>query len=228
MKITSEELIADLQRVSEMLNNHYISVKAYNKLGKHNNKTLVERFGNWSNALKSAKLIHYDDSLIGKRFGLLTVINRTDDKDKYGYYLWHCKCDCGQNKLANQSDLKKGTVKTCGGSIHMGTVMRDRDRLKNEVLSGYEVDKESGIRYSDFVKKKLSNNTSGYTGVYRRKNKWSAELIVNGIRYRENGFSTPEKAYEARLKLEEEHLPEKIRDKVETRRQHDENISIQK
>ncbi|WP_251870251.1 homing endonuclease associated repeat-containing protein [Enterococcus italicus] len=222
MKISNEELISDLQRVSDILNGHYISAKAYRKLGKHSQSTLMSRFGNWSSALKAAKLIHYDDSLIGQKFGLLTVIERTDDKDKYGYYLWHCKCDCGQDKLANQSDLKKGTVKTCGGSIHMGAVMRDRDRLKNEVLSGYEVEEKSGLRYSDFAKKKLKNNTSGYTGVYKRKNKWSAELIVGGVRYRANGFSTPKKAFEARIKMEEKYLPEKIVKYI--RRKHDENI----
>lgn len=51
--------------------------------------------------------------LIGQRFGLLTVLERTENrKDRYA--LWRCACDCGKEKDVSTKDLKRGTIKNCG------------------------------------------------------------------------------------------------------------------
>jgi hypothetical protein len=54
-------------------------------------------------------------SLIGFKFGRLTVISR-DDNTKSGKAKWICRCDCGRlkNKSVTSSDLKSGKVKSCG------------------------------------------------------------------------------------------------------------------
>lgn len=213
--ITNDELIEDLQLVSKINHDRYITVNHYRKHGKYDNKTVVARFGSWSNALKAANLIHYPDDILGKRFGKLVVINRTDDK-KDRYYLWRCKCDCGNTTFINQSLLKRGLMTSCG--CGRGEVMRDRERLRNEILSKYEIDEETGLRYPDFDKKLLKSNTSGYTGVYRKKDKWVCELIVKGEKYRQYGFDTAEEAYKGRLRLEEEHLPAHFKKRLDERR----------
>jgi hypothetical protein len=57
-------------------------------------------------------------NLIGKRFGKLIVIKKTN-KRKNGYFLWECKCDCGQIIERISSELKKGR-QDCGNHIRNG------------------------------------------------------------------------------------------------------------
>lgn len=52
-------------------------------------------------------------SLVGERFGRLTVISLTDKrvgKDR----VWQCKCDCGTVKDIAGRNLKRGFSKSCG------------------------------------------------------------------------------------------------------------------
>lgn len=59
----------------------------------------------------------YKDIEIDDRFGLLTVIAYAG-KIKYSNSInrkhWICKCECGQEKICNDSLLKNGTIKSCG------------------------------------------------------------------------------------------------------------------
>ena len=219
-KISDKELIADLQRVGQLNNGHYVSIDYYKKYGKYASTTCILRFGDWPSALKKAKLIHYEDSLIGQKFGLLTVLCRTEDKDSRGYPLWKCQCECGRYRCIDQTSLKSGVAKTCGNAIHQGKVMRDPKTHDKYIMGAYRklTDKESGLRYPDFDKKPLKSNTSGYVGVSKKGNKWVAELIVKGVKHRAYGFSTAKEAYyNGRLKLEEKYLPEKFREKLKER-----------
>lgn len=52
-------------------------------------------------------------NLTGKRFGKLVAI-KTAGKTKNGAYLWKCKCDCGNEIIANVGNLKNGHTKSCG------------------------------------------------------------------------------------------------------------------
>ena len=52
-------------------------------------------------------------NLTGERFGKLVVI-KTAGKTKNGAYLWKCKCDCGNEIIANVGNLKNGHTKSCG------------------------------------------------------------------------------------------------------------------
>lgn len=55
------------------------------------------------------------NDLVGKRFGKLTVLSKTDEK-KNGSYLYKCKCDCGNIKMATARDLGSKRVQSCGCS----------------------------------------------------------------------------------------------------------------
>lgn len=48
------------------------------------------------------------DSLIGMRFGKLTVVSKIDG----GKYL--CKCDCGKTSTPKRNNLMSGNTKSCG------------------------------------------------------------------------------------------------------------------
>lgn len=51
--------------------------------------------------------------LSGKRFGKLTVLEKTD-KRIGGSITWKCRCDCGNMIEVNTRDLNNGRVKSCG------------------------------------------------------------------------------------------------------------------
>ena len=52
-------------------------------------------------------------SLIGQRFGMLTVIDQADSTES-GKRRWLCRCDCGTEKAVIGSNLRRGTTVSCG------------------------------------------------------------------------------------------------------------------
>lgn len=52
--------------------------------------------------------------LTGKQFGLLTVIENTNKKDKKGQFFWKCQCYCGNICEVRGADLRSGNTKSCG------------------------------------------------------------------------------------------------------------------
>ena len=55
------------------------------------------------------------ENLIGKKFGKLKVISKTDELND-GKYVWECKCNCGNISYVNSASLKSGNTKSCGCS----------------------------------------------------------------------------------------------------------------
>lgn len=49
-----------------------------------------------------------------QKFGRLTVLYCTNKKNKSGKYLWHCKCDCGNECDVAIDQLTGGNKKSCG------------------------------------------------------------------------------------------------------------------
>lgn len=94
----------------------------------------------------------FSKSLVGKRFGKLTVIELADFKGRpttsivktYGAYeertiyhkaksdQWLCKCDCGNNTIVTSSCLYTGGTTSCGC---------DKEKKKNRVLKRKRKDK---------------------------------------------------------------------------------------
>lgn len=55
----------------------------------------------------------YKERLIGKRFGLLTVL-KFDSVAKGNKTVWLCKCECGNQKAVRNDCLISGSTKSCG------------------------------------------------------------------------------------------------------------------
>ena len=51
--------------------------------------------------------------LTGKRFGMLTVLYRTEERRR-GFVMWHCRCDCGNEVDVMSSNLIHGHSRSCG------------------------------------------------------------------------------------------------------------------
>ena len=56
-------------------------------------------------------------NLIGKQFGYLTVIEKTD-KRKGGAVIWLCQCQCGDQKEVTSGELNSKRVTSCGCKKH--------------------------------------------------------------------------------------------------------------
>ena len=52
--------------------------------------------------------------MIGQKFGMLTVIERTSEKSRNGSIVWRCKCDCGNECIRSTSILHKKEMHSCG------------------------------------------------------------------------------------------------------------------
>lgn len=52
-------------------------------------------------------------NIIGKRFGRL-IVNYQAGRTKHGQVIWHCTCDCGNEKDITSSCLLKGETRSCG------------------------------------------------------------------------------------------------------------------
>ncbi len=55
----------------------------------------------------------FDDEMLGRKFGRLTVISRYD-KLMGSEYGWLCRCECGSLLPVRGYSLRKGNTKTCG------------------------------------------------------------------------------------------------------------------
>lgn len=63
-------------------------------------------------------IIQAMENIIGKKFGSLTVISKTNERYYDGSCLYECKCDCGQVIKTTSSRLKSGHTSSCGGTVH--------------------------------------------------------------------------------------------------------------
>lgn len=52
--------------------------------------------------------------ITGQKYGKLTAISRTEEKDKKNGYIWKCQCECGNIKNVPISLLSQGKVVSCG------------------------------------------------------------------------------------------------------------------
>lgn len=53
-------------------------------------------------------------NILGKKFGQLTVIEKTNKKDNYNNFLWKCQCDCGNIIEVPTTSLLSGNTRACG------------------------------------------------------------------------------------------------------------------
>ena len=73
---------------------------------------------------------HITETIIGKKFNHLTVINKTN-KTKSGKILYACKCDCGNNEFCyiTRTDLITGHTQSCGcikRKFQIGQIINNR------------------------------------------------------------------------------------------------------
>lgn len=158
------------------------------------NKTAVIAYALKSGQVKSCGCLKKEiTDLKGEKFGHLTVISFSSKKGKHTF--WECKCDCGKSIIVNASSLVQGCTVSCG---HIRRIRSQENILQNQ--EGVYVDNTS--IYAALSRKIARNNTSGYTGVMKYKQKWRAYITFRKKRYYLGDYIDIQDAVKARKKAE--------------------------
>lgn len=83
--------------------------------------------------------------LTSMRFGRLTVIKRAEDyiqKNGHRTVMWLCKCDCGNEIIAQGISLKNGNTKSCG------CLQKETMSIIHKKYNTYDLTGEYGIGYT--------------------------------------------------------------------------------
>lgn len=136
------------------------------------------------------------EDITGQRFGKLTAIRPTPDRDKAGGIIWELACDCGNKTYKTVNVLKTGRVLSCGclyKETRAETFMHRKDFVEGTSLSTIVVSKR--LR---------SNNTSGHTGVCENKKtgRWEAYIHYQKKRFFLGSFKEKSDAIRARKEAE--------------------------
>ena len=84
--------------------------------------------------------------LVGKKFGRLTVLSKSDKRNKKGDVMWECICDCGKHVIKTTAALthNKSRLKSCG----CATVDRIRE-VSFKDLTGQKFGRLTVIRVAE-------------------------------------------------------------------------------
>lgn len=140
------------------------------------------------------KTENYFVDIAGQRFGRLTALHITERRDKKGWIIWHCRCDCGNEVDVSADGLMHGNYKSCG--------CRREEVWKNIPNQRHLID---GTCLECLEKRKhRSDNTSGFRGVSKTKSgRYKVGIGFKGARYHVGTFSSFNEAVQARLEVEE-------------------------
>ena len=125
---------------------------------------------------------------VGKRFGRVVVLEYAGKEN--GRHMWRCRCDCGREFTANQSNLQNGQTTSCG--------CKQKERTGLHFVEGTFVE---GIQSQTISQA----NTSGIRGAYfnKKRGKWVAQIMFKGKCYYLGGYDKLEDASKARSRGEE-------------------------
>jgi hypothetical protein len=133
-------------------------------------------------------------SLVGNKYGSLTVL-----KNKYDDVIsktWLCQCDCGKILEVPEQQLLKGTFNSCGC----------KNRENSKINVGKYVGRVDGTMVSVIKSNKISSaNTSGVRGVsyHKKSSTWHAYIGFKGKLYELGYYRDRNDAVSARKNAEE-------------------------
>lgn len=130
----------------------------------------------------------------GQRFGRLTALEPTENRDRRGNVYWRCRCDCGNEIEATEYNLVSGSCKSCG-CLKKENQEKIVDRL-------HRVD---GTCIEFLEKRKYrKDNKSGFRGVFRTANgRYRVSIGFRGSRIYLGSYSDYDEAVRVRLDAED-------------------------
>ena len=131
--------------------------------------------------------------ITGHKYGKLTALYPLDKVGDSGSVMWKCRCDCGNEVEVSVSGLNKGNNKSCG-CLKKEYQKLVHDRL--HLIDGTCIEWLDGRKFR-------SDNTSGFRGVFKKKNgKYSVSIGFKKKIYYIGTFEDYEDAVDARLRAE--------------------------
>jgi len=128
--------------------------------------------------------------LSGLHFGKLEAIEPLPNRAVDNSIRWLCLCECGEYTIVSSNKLRMGHTTSCG-------CMKTKPaRMAKTFVDGTCAEQVM----SDKIPK---NNTSGFKGVSRKRNKWQAYITYANDRHNLGTFVTMEDAVAARRRAEE-------------------------
>lgn len=70
--------------------------------------------------------------ITGQKFSMLTVVSRAENA-KSGKAMWSCVCDCGRATIVSGSNLRNGSVKSCGCLLHKTSPTKTHGQSKTRL-----------------------------------------------------------------------------------------------
>ena len=132
--------------------------------------------------------------IVGRRYGKLVALYPIGRTEGSGSMLWRCRCDCGNEVDVSVSCLNKGNNKSCG------CLRKEYQRLVHDRL--HLID-GTCIEWLD-GRKARSDNTSGFRGVFHKKNgRYSVSIGFKKKIYYLGTYEDYDDAIEARKRAEE-------------------------
>lgn len=129
---------------------------------------------------------------------MLTVLEKTNKRNKQNRILYKCQCDCGKIVYYTSSDLKQNI--SCGCYRNKARQFYEKTHLKMQYVENTSIAllKRHNLN---------SNNTSGFRGVSfdKSRNKWRAYIKLQYQGKFLGRFDTLEQAIKARLDAEEQY-----------------------
>lgn len=136
--------------------------------------------------LRSKAHLH---DLSGKRFGMLSVIERAKEYETYGRTMWRCICDCGNESVVAGEHLENGSTSSCGCCKFSKGEKKISDLLNSAGIQfdpHYYINIDGNRYYFDFY----VNNTyfieydgiQHYEGWYRDKDNLSKQQERDAIK----------------------------------------------
>lgn len=136
--------------------------------------------------------------ITGQRFGLLTVVGKSDRRNSGGDVLWECKCDCGNTCYVIKGSLTRGGTKSCGCLC----AKRQKEVTPAKAKARGLVD---GTSLRALTKATPKHSKTGVKGVCPvQGNKYQAYICIKGKSTVLGTFATVEEAAEARRQAEVE------------------------
>lgn len=136
--------------------------------------------------------------LKGKKFGRLTVIEKTNKRDSSRSIIWYCKCDCGNETEIAGRNLTSGETNSCGCLIQESGKKLKAYNQKHHF--------KDGVYVPGLTSKLRTDNTTGVKGVYAVKKKsgikYQAKIFIKKRAIHIGTFDTIEQATKARKQAE--------------------------
>lgn len=152
-------------------------------------------------------------NIAGQKFAMLTALYPTPKRGRTGSVIWHCRCDCGNETDVSYERLLYSTVISCG-CMRKKCDQEIKDKLTHVDGTSIDILKNP---------KRRSDNSTGITGVYRRRGKYEARIVFQGKTYYLGRYSELNTAAEVRRQAEEAVHREAVRFYEQWKRHADEN-----